>query len=737
MDDPTNTPPIYEYQPLDSATQEIRLVHLLPAETFSDSIRLCLVHAAFPRHRPPPQPARDAQLFELLERELSFPWCLEETTSGQLIAFNVVTGQTHLLEDPELQPATSVLSPADEFEPRYEALSYTWGDAGVSEFAAIEGAADGGGVRRLGIRQNLASALRHLRQPTDPRVLWIDAICINQDDIPERNQQVKRMMEIYTLARRVIAWLGNGDESSERALEALRHVGSQLRSTKSGRVIAAPGAAEPRLWRNDTPPSFTPDIWHSVLELVERQWFYRIWCWQEIKLGSRGAVLQCGHVTIRWRDFWLAVLCLHNKDTLPSRHFRERCRHIVFLQYEGESVANLLDTARSKGCADPRDKIYGLLGITPAYFASRVTVDYRRPPARVYKDAFMAHLQATQRLDLLKHCNLDERGDIGGPSWVPDWSRTEFAAPILSEQLSSGISRAWFTYDEEDPGKLRVIGTQYTTIGSVSAAVASKAEDETLMIVKEWYDQLPQLVAEKTAYHDDDMERAFILSLCMNRTSERNPDNHFLSVHQWVTMLQSILRLEPDGGGGGDNGDPLYQKREIANIIQKIRGRRFIVTESGHFGTAPAGARVGDVVSLLLGTYAPIILHPTSSASKLPTELFQVVGECYLHGLSDALGLLGPVPDPWRPIITGDALGRQRQWFLDVVTRRRTLEDPRLPPLPYRGWERAVYERSVEDPAVFERFVHVETGETVNYDPRMSAEALEARGVCLRTFVLV
>jgi len=138
----------------------------------------------------------------------------------------------------------------------------------------------------------------------------------------------------------------------------------------------------------------------------------------------------------------------------------------------------------------------------------------------------------------------------------------------------------------------------------------------------------------------------------------------------------------------------------------------------------------------LLGTYAPIVLCPTSSVSE-STESFQVVGECYVHGLSDAVGLLGPVPNPWRPIITGDALGRQRHWFLNVITGELTLDDPRLPPLPYRGWERAVYERSEEDPAVFERFVHLETGETVNHDPRMSAEALEARGVRLRTFELV
>lgn len=143
------------------------------------------------------------------------------------------------------------------------------------------------------------------------------------------------------------------------------------------------------------------------------------------------------------------------------------------------------------------------------------------------------------------------------------------------------------------------------------------------------------------------------------------------------------------------------------------------------------------MISLLLGTYAPIILRQTTPTTPTAPKSFQVVGECYIHDLSDAVGLLGPIPHPWRPVIIGDALGRLRHWFMNVATGGRTVDDPRLGTLPYDGWDHAVYERTVEDPAVFERFVNGETAEVVNHDPRMSAEALEARGVKLRTFTLV
>jgi hypothetical protein len=210
-----------------------------------------------------------------------------------------------------------------------------------------------------------------------------------------------------------------------------------------------------------------------------------------------------------------------------------------------------------------------------------MVVDYSRPVEDVYKEAFLIHLSATHRLELLKHCELNNH-QVGGPSWVPDWSKTEFAAPILSEQLSAGVSRAWFTYME--PDMLEVIGKESTRIKSVSG-VASKIEEETLLAVRDWLEYLP---VESTYVTGESIEAAFALTLCMNRTRERHPYSHFLSVPEWVGMLRKILCLT-----AGSKDDPIYSARETANTIQKVRGRRFITTEDGHIGTVPAGARVG------------------------------------------------------------------------------------------------------------------------------------------------
>lgn len=84
--------------------------------------------------------------------------------------------------------------------PDYEALSYTWGGSSAEHQIEING-------RKIKAQSNLAHALATLRG-RDTRVLWVDALCINQIDIPERNRQVALMGEIYRRARRVLTWLG-------------------------------------------------------------------------------------------------------------------------------------------------------------------------------------------------------------------------------------------------------------------------------------------------------------------------------------------------------------------------------------------------------------------------------------------------------------------------------------------------------------------------------------------------
>ena len=79
-------------------------------------------------------------------------------------------------------------------EPVYEALSYTWGAATRSHTLICDG-------KLLPVTSNLFEGLRRLRRIRAVRVVWADAVCINQADVGERNQQVLLMSKIYRQAK--------------------------------------------------------------------------------------------------------------------------------------------------------------------------------------------------------------------------------------------------------------------------------------------------------------------------------------------------------------------------------------------------------------------------------------------------------------------------------------------------------------------------------------------------------
>jgi hypothetical protein len=102
-------------------------------------------------------------------------------------------------------PISCSLSVADIRSPvEYEALSYVWGDPKITRTIRLS-------EHDIHVTTNIETALHYLRRPDEPRVLWVDTICINQKDLDERNSQVRMMAEIYSEARAVIVWLSDLD----------------------------------------------------------------------------------------------------------------------------------------------------------------------------------------------------------------------------------------------------------------------------------------------------------------------------------------------------------------------------------------------------------------------------------------------------------------------------------------------------------------------------------------------
>jgi hypothetical protein len=129
----------------------------------------------------------------------------------------------------------------------YEALSYVWGSPGEKLPIFIHG-------HSFDVTVNLRAALSRLRNHSMERTLWVDAICIDQQNLRERGHQVQLMAKIYGQANRVVVWLGEAADDSDQALEDIRT------------------AAE----REATYSSNSERSQKAVFKMLERSWFRRI-----------------------------------------------------------------------------------------------------------------------------------------------------------------------------------------------------------------------------------------------------------------------------------------------------------------------------------------------------------------------------------------------------------------------------------------------------------------------------
>lgn len=166
-------------------------------------------------------------------------------------------------------------------------------------------------------------------------------------------------------------------------------------------------------------------------------------------------------------------------------------------------------------------------------------------------------------------------------------------------------------------------------------------------------------------------------------------------------------------------------------ILSVLAKRRFLTTDNGYVGLAPAEANIGDILVVILGCDSPIILRQTEGQ-----DAYQIVGESFVYGLNDANILLGPLRDGWAVEAFTDASGFT--YHHRYVNRQQGVvadEDPRLEPLV--GWERIYRDKTSCEPELFQYFRNMTSGEEMNSDPRLSPQALESRGVNLQTFKLV
>ncbi|KAL9045503.1 MAG: hypothetical protein Q9214_001459, partial [Letrouitia sp. 1 TL-2023] len=238
--------------------------------------------------------------------------------------------------------------------PVYEALSYVWGDPRVTKSINLGG-------RSFRVRKNLWTALKAIRISDTSRTIWIDAICIDQDDKEERSEQVKLMGEVYRGAEKVIAWLGDDTDDVEHAFSVIKAM-SDFPDLHF----------DPRVPPHHDRAVLEPESIESLVQFLDRDWWKRVWTFQEMALASR-LEIRFGHRTLTGEklaaaheNFWSHNTCCYSafsgehpghpiadldKDFSPLNRMYQYANMVDDFVFP-----SIMATFRQRQCTHPQDK---------------------------------------------------------------------------------------------------------------------------------------------------------------------------------------------------------------------------------------------------------------------------------------------------------------------------------------------------------------------------------------------
>lgn len=231
----------------------------------------------------------------------------------------------------------------------YETGSYVWGPKNDCREILVDG-------EPVQVRQRLWTFLRQLRRQDTTTEVWIDALCIKQDDANEKAQQIRLLSKIFQGARESISWLGETDKDIHQAFDIVEQRASQTRDLYRGCESSA--------------RRLTYSEWCAVNKLVEHEYFTRRWIVQEIMLPV-SLTLQCGQRRLPFEalESFLSSLshweseerCLQVDQSIVRRLWGDRSK--LHVHHGGLHLPDLLWRYKDTVCKKPCDKVNAFLGM--------------------------------------------------------------------------------------------------------------------------------------------------------------------------------------------------------------------------------------------------------------------------------------------------------------------------------------------------------------------------------------
>ena len=540
----------------------------------------------------------------------------------------------------------------------YAALSYTWGEPVLSHSILVN---DG----LLPITENLFNALTYINSlwRGSKRCLWVDQVCVNQDDVDERSAQVRLMKSVYEGATVIGAWLDIGEHKveSELAFGKMLKLSRLLLDAEERHNGEIHLAFKTVLRENEAVFDISDPVcfreWSSIRSIMQNPWWRRTWIYQEASVPQQEnskTWFLCGVEPVSWQHIATAINMSIMLNDIPERRtqlffdiaFGPAKELMFFLNARVQShehemtLFNLLQKFRKTHCTDPRDKVYAPLNFATDVPMTAITPDYSKAAEEVYVDIVKVSLNLPgHELDFLGYVirSSDEffsEENIHKPleinrSWVPDWGDHISVAPLpktmyvqdcaSGETLRAAVYKAGglLPVDALINGHyLDIRGCHVDTIQQLSGIWDGgyKASTE----IGTW---LPGN-APATYFTGESLDSA------RHRTevADVKHDNMDRVCARMFTVDWTPMRIQGDHLTVAQKRDKL--KLEFATMEACYR-RRLFWTRKGYIGVGPAAARVGDKIVSFFGGQVLYVLRDKRE------EVYEFMGECYVHGLMD------------------------------------------------------------------------------------------------------
>ncbi|KAF7503347.1 hypothetical protein GJ744_003953 [Endocarpon pusillum] len=485
----------------------------------------------------------------------------------------------------------------------YEAVSYTWGNPNALASSPLLL-----NDRTLSITCNVETMLRELRHPHQRCVFWIDAVCIDQDDLNERALHVRIMRKIYTRATRVIVWIGESDSESREALQGLAVLSNHGSFDSDGveASLNSHSSLEDMIQYAGT----HSNVLNQIIALLDRHWFHRLWIVQEVVV-SKEVAIKCGAEWLDWKSFSNALAVLVLLHSSPKSRFRgdlpllralkiDRHRR---LENQHRSINGLVHDYRDNMATDPRDKIYALYGLAndSPHFPEP---NYLDSITNIYVQFAMTVMQRHNSLFLLHAITSFElsggSADLSLPSWVPDW-RHPWSDNILFKDVleQATIENGYQYYSVARPPRISGVESE-TEIPMVRHVLIDNSRiATTIQISSEW-----RILS--------------IYGLCWSEVASVVPidvENIAQSV-DW--FLDAYDRVNSTVTGNTILVTLGFAKQQDEMTTSLLRGRAFVRLKNGSRGLGSScNIQEGDIVCFLHDQGVPFVLRKTGENYRL------------------------------------------------------------------------------------------------------------------------